>query len=94
MIYPILLAYCLFHLPLPIFGENNFIVPPAPPTLPVGDSGLTWKIGDIVELQWSTNFAGPLSLVAYQGPRNPQSLFYNLTLLGRNMNLVVRFIRR
>jgi hypothetical protein len=92
MIFPTLLAYCLFHLPLPIFGENNFIVPPAPPTLPVGDSGLTWTIGNTVELQWSTNFAGPLTLAAWQGPRNPQSLFYNLTLLGRKTHVAVRFV--
>lgn len=66
-------------------GENNFIFPPdggSDGTI-VGDSDLEFTIGDTINLKWTTDSTTPITLIAFQGPRAPESFFYNLTLLGK-----------
>ncbi|KAM7208552.1 hypothetical protein V8F20_001233 [Naviculisporaceae sp. PSN 640] len=65
-------------------AENNFIFPPdgGPPGVLVGNSDLEFTLGDTLHLQWTTDSTTPVTLIAFQGPRAPQTFFYNLTLFS------------
>jgi hypothetical protein len=74
----------LIFLPLFALAEENFFIfpPDAVSEAPVEEGDITLVIGDTVTVKWSTSFTHPISLIAFQGPRNPENLFYNLTLIG------------
>jgi hypothetical protein len=76
----------VFSFPLLIFAQSNgFIFPPTagPDIAVVGDSHLTFEIGETINLEWVTNSTSLLSLIAFQGPRDPADRgVYNLTLIG------------
>lgn len=78
IIWPI---FSLIYLPVLVLGDNEFIFPP-PDGPDGGDSDLKVTIGDTARLRWTTTSTAPISLVAFQGPRNPPQGFYNVTLIG------------
>ena len=84
MLFVISSVISLFYLPVLVSGDNEFIFPPygGRDGVTVGDSNLVFRIGDTANLKWTTNNTAPISLIAYQGPRSPETGFYNATLIG------------
>ncbi|KAM7185189.1 hypothetical protein V8F33_012532 [Rhypophila sp. PSN 637] len=66
-------------------GESKFIFPPdgGPPGTIVDDSHLEFAIGSTIHLKWITDSTTPVTLIAYQGPRDPERDFWNITLLDQ-----------
>jgi len=86
MAFPTFLILGLSSFPLLTSAQSNgFVFPPTagPDNAIVGDSHLTFEIGETINLEWATNSTSLLSLIAFQGPRDPPDRgVYNLTLIG------------